>query len=620
MVSVRAAIEVRAIGQRTRSGIVTLRDISLAVGYCELVAIIGGNGSGKRALLNAMSGLRPPSSGAVIRSNGAIGYVPHGDTVPAALPLARALRYAARLRGMADPDAAVDEVLRELDLTARAVTAVGELSGGERKRAAIAAELLGRPGLFFLDEPTDGLDPARGLEVMRALRNRCDRGATVVLTTQSPPDADRCDKIAVLANGGYLAFFGTPVAARGYFGADSLDEIYERLAGLGDPADAWSRRFSQFYRTVGGVSVPSVPPQPGPAQLVPDTAGPHSAGAPHPPGQGARADQGAPDSQDQPAPGGTVGPAAGGTAPGGARRPAQRPPTRLLRPVRQWTVLAARNTDGLLRAPSTLAVLAGAPAAVLVASLLLFPSGAFSRAHPSPVADVTILFWTVFGGFFIGLGYGLPQVCTELGVLRRERFAGLGAGTYVLAKAAVLLPALAVADALVLAVFGALGRLPEGAAFGAAFVTLLLVSAAAAGLGLLVSAVVSQVSRAMVGGAAVCFPQVLFAGAILPVGAMVLVGRWVSYLMPDRWAFDALGRSMDVRSLWAGGGSALGRPMLASYGTTFGHPVWNDWLVLAGFTCVFLAAASTAIASRTHVVSRARPGRHAAVVPARPGR
>jgi hypothetical protein len=212
----------------------------------------------------------------------------------------------------------------------------------------------------------------------------------------------------------------------------------------------------------------------------------------------------------------------------------------------------------------------------------------------------------VFGAFFIGLGYGLPLICTELGVLRRERFCGLGAGPYVLAKATVLLPMLAVADAVVLLVLGELGRLPEGRGFGAVFVTLLLTSAPAFMLGLLISAVVSHLPRAMVGAAAVSFPQVLFAGALLPVTAMVLVGRWLSYLMPDRWGFDALGRGMDVHALWSNGGSALGPPLLASYGTSFDRAVWGDWVILAVFTCVFLSATITAVAARTRVVTTPR--------------
>jgi len=579
----------------------------MTVGHGELVAIIGGSESGKSALLDTMAGLRPPSSGDVVRSAGPVGYVPPGDTVSAALPLARALRYTARLRAVPQPAAAVEEVLRDVDLPGQAATGVGELSSGERKRAAIAAELLARPGLLFLDEPTDGLDPARGRDVMRALRGLCDRGTTVVLTTQSPLDADHCDKVAVLASGGHLVFFGTPEGALHYFGADSLEEIYERLAGLGDPAEAWSRRFFQFYRTSGGVSVPSVPPQPGPPLLVPDTAGPHSAGpvSPEPPaGDGPAGGEAA---AGDPAGNGLAGgdpAAASADAPSATARGGAGVLARVLRPVRQWAVLATRNTDALLRSRPALAVLAGAPVAVLVTLLLLFPSGAFNPARPSPDAAVMIFFWTVFGGFIIGVGYGLPQICTERGVLRRERFAGLGAGTYVLAKAAVLLPVLAAVDALMLAVFAGLGRLPEGGEFGATFVTLLLSSAAAAGLGLLISAAVSQLTRAMVGAAAVCVPQVLFAGAILPLSAMAIAGRWISYLMTDRWAFDALGHGLGAQTLWAGGRSALGPPLLASYGTAFQHPVWNDWLILAGFTCVFFAATITIVVRRapvTHV-------------------
>jgi energy-coupling factor transporter ATP-binding protein EcfA2 len=533
------------------------------------------------------------------------------------VPLARALRYTARLRAVPRPRDAVAGALHELGLSAMSGVPAGELPGGERKCAAIAAELLAGPALFFLDEPTDGLDPARGRELMRTLRGLIDRGATVVLTTESPLDAERCDKVAVLATGGHLAFFGTPEAARGYFGADGLQEIFERLAGLSDPGAAWSRRFFQFYRTVNGVAIPSVPPQRGSAPLVPDTAGPHSAGAPGPAETDApsRDPAGADEPPDDPAadpaaddpagvadPDGAAGRDVQDSAEAGTPGALGGTVARVLRPVRQWAVLTARNTDALLRARPLVAVLAGAPVVVLVASLLLFPSGAFDPAHPNPAGDVTILFWTVFGAFFIGLGYGLPLICTELGVLRRERFGGLGAGTYVLAKTTVLLPVLAVADAVVLLVFSALGRLPEGLGFGAAFVTLLLTSLPAFVLGLLISAVVSRLPRAIIGAAAVSFPQVLFAGAILPLSAMVLAGRWISYLMPDRWGFDALGRGTDVRALWASGRSALGQPMLASYGTSFDRPVWGDWLILAAFTCVFLAATITAVATRTRVV------------------
>ena len=155
----------------------------------------------------------------------------------------------------------------------------GALTPEERKRAAIAAELLSRPAQLFLEEPTAALDPAQGAEVLRLLRRLADGGITVVLTTSSPLDAARCDKVVVLAAGGHLAFFGTPAAALGYFGADSLEEIFERLAGLGDPAAAWSRRFFHFFQNEGWFHRPAAAPPPaGPAVLLPDAAGPHSAG------------------------------------------------------------------------------------------------------------------------------------------------------------------------------------------------------------------------------------------------------------------------------------------------------------------------------------------------------
>jgi ABC-type multidrug transport system ATPase subunit len=546
MVSVQSAIEVRAIGQQARSSDeVTLRDVSLTIGHGELMAIIGGSGSGKTTLLDAMSGLRPPSSGTVARSTVSpaplgryVGYIPNADTIHRALPLDRALRYRAALRGAEVGDGGVADALRAVDLAGRAATRAGELDAGQRKRAAIAAELLTEPAQLFLEEPTIGLDPAQGAEVMRRLRRLCDSGTTVVLTTQNPLDAVRCDKVAVLATGGHLAFFGTPDAACDYFAADSLDEIYERLAGLGDPAAAWSRRFPQFSRTVPGFS-PSltVPPQPGPARLVPDTAGPHSAG---------RASTGlfavtgsvSADPLDDSL-------AAYDLEAGAAGAPVSGTTWRTISPFRQWSVLTRRNVDALVRSRSTLAALAGAPAAVLLAFLVLLGLGALDPARPGGA------FWAVFGGFFVGLAYGVPQIRSEVGALRAERFSGLSASAYVLAKAAVLVPPLAVADAIVLLVPGLSGRLDDGG-YGPVFVTLLLSSAVALALGLLISAAAPMPPGGLT-ALAVSLPPVLLAAALLAL---------------------------------------------------LDHPVWGNWLALAVLAVALLVAAIALIARRMPAAAR----------------
>jgi len=244
---------------------------------------------------------------------------------------------------------------------------------------------------------------------------------------------------------------------------------------------------------------------------------------------------------------------------------------------------------------------------VLLMFLVLFRPGPFDPAGPDPEATVQVLFWVAFGGFFFGLTYGLLQICGEYGVLRRERFAGVGAAAYVLAKVAVLLPLLALVDLLFLVMLRVLGRLPATGDYGATFVTLLLSSAAALGLGLLISAAVSEPSQATVALPMACFPQVLFVGAMLPVPAMAAVGRWISYAMTNRWAFEALGHSLGVAALWANGRSPLGPPLLASYGTTFARPVAVDCLILAGFTAAFLAATVGIVQRRTGVARRPAP-------------
>jgi ABC-type multidrug transport system ATPase subunit len=451
-VIVQAAIEARAVSHRTRAGEVAVRDISLTVGQGELVAIIGGRGSGKTTLLNAMSGLRPPTSGTIIRPDGrTAGYVPDGETLHAVLPLARALRYTAELRSVSVA-AAVAEALDQAGLTALGLVPVGALSPDERKRAAIAAELLSRPAQLFLEEPTVALDPAQGAEVLRLLRRIADGGITVVLTTSSPLDAVRCDKVVVLATGGHLAFYGTPAAALGYFGADSLEEIFERLAGLGDPAAAWSRRFFHFSRTRGGFTVPpTTPPPPGPAVLLPDAAGPHSAGR-------VSADLAATSvAVDEE-------PAADGAQPG----PAPAPETSPASSVRRWAVLTRRDAEVLVRDRRMRAVLAGTPVAILLAFCVLLGCGALDGRGAVTLA------WAVLGGLVAGLAYQLPPRGAEAGILRRERFAGLTNGAFVLAKVTVLLPLLALVDVLILAVPAIAGRLPAG--FGPAYLAVLLSS------------------------------------------------------------------------------------------------------------------------------------------------
>jgi ABC-type multidrug transport system ATPase subunit len=549
-------IDARGAGHTLRGGRQVLRPVSVSIRPGSLVAIIGPSGSGKTLLLDALAGVTLPTEGVVLHDGATcrpsddlaaapIGYVPQDDIIHQTLPLDKTLRYAARLRLPARTtedqiDQEVAEVLAALGLTAQASTQVRLLSGGERKRASIAVELLSRPNALFLDEPTSGLDPAIAADLVELLGRIAAAGTTVVFTSHNPQDLAGTSLVLVLAAHGQLAFADSPANALAHFRAQSYDEIYRRLVAEPDP-DVWAARLP------------------------------------------AEAPTAAPVSQNRT-----------------ARGPVQSPGRRL-GGFGQWRLLTRRSLDLLTRSWLTLAILLGSPLIIIVMFLMMFRPGAFAYDTPSPNTSMMIVFWIAFGGFFFGLTYGLSQISDEFPILRRERIVGVRIAPYLASKFTVLLPVLAAVDALLLVTLSSTDRLP---AFGAAdwgrmFTTLLLCSAAALTLGLLAAAAVSSPSQATLMLPMLCFPQVLFVGAFLPVPVMALPGRVLSYLMSNRWAFDAMGNTAGLPQLWSSPGSKLGPPLLQSYGDTFDGSVPREWMLLAGFMLVFLIAAGLVLARKT---------------------
>jgi ABC-type multidrug transport system fused ATPase/permease subunit len=169
-------LEVRGVRYVVDNGKQLLDNISMTARPGTLTAIIGGSGAGKSTLARLIAGYIRPGSGSVtfeghdihteyasLRSR--IGMVPQDDVVHRQLTVNQALGYAAELRlppdtSKSDRARIVAQVLEELDLTKHADTRVDKLSGGQRKRASVALELLTGPSLLILDEPTSGLDPA----------------------------------------------------------------------------------------------------------------------------------------------------------------------------------------------------------------------------------------------------------------------------------------------------------------------------------------------------------------------------------------------------------------------------------------------------------------------------
>jgi ABC-type multidrug transport system ATPase subunit/ABC-type multidrug transport system permease subunit len=543
------AVEVsRQVGARP-----ILQELSLSIEPGELVAIAGGSGAGKTTLLEILAGLQPPSSGEVRQdgivrggrasSDSRIGYVPQDDIIHLEMPLRRTLRYAARLRlpagtSAAEADRIVEETMNDLDLSDRAEVAVRALSGGQRKRASIAVELLTRPRLFFLDEPTSGLDPATAADVMRLLRRLSQRGVTVILTTHEPAGIDQCDQVVFLARDGHLAFTGSPREARRYFEVNDLAEAYVRLAGEHTP-QIWAKRFADSRRKF----------------------------------------------EDRP---GTLRPPI----------PAIQSNVERASVIRQWWLLTRRNADVLCRNRLTLAVLLGSPVLVTAMMATLFNRGAFDPGSAADLGPAQIVFWIAFAGFFFGLTYGLLQIVGEMAVFRRERLAGLSVGAYVASKVTALLPVLAGVSAVLLGVLRVLGRLPAVGwdVYALVFVTIVIEATSALALGLLASAAVSNAAQAALALPMLCFPQVLFGGAIVPVGQMATPGRLMSLVLANRHAFEALGRDLDLDRYTAT------LPAMSAYGNTFQGGTGAALLALGSFTAA-LTLATVWVLDR-----RSRPG------------
>jgi ABC-type multidrug transport system ATPase subunit/pSer/pThr/pTyr-binding forkhead associated (FHA) protein len=222
-----------------------LNNVSLSIPPHALVAVVGASGVGKSMLLDALSGIRPAHEGKVLYNGqdfyqnlaafrAQIGYVPQDETVHRNLTVERALYYASKLRLPGDFTEEqirqrIDEVLEDVELSERRRQSIKKLSGGQRKRVSIALELLANPSLFFLDEPTSGLDPGLDRKMMLLLRKLADQGHTIILVTHATNNISVCDYVCFLAQGGRLAYFGTPDGAKAYFDRTDFAEIYSSL-------------------------------------------------------------------------------------------------------------------------------------------------------------------------------------------------------------------------------------------------------------------------------------------------------------------------------------------------------------------------------------------------------
>ncbi|MGH8910415.1 MAG: ATP-binding cassette domain-containing protein, partial [Egibacteraceae bacterium] len=543
-----------------------LADITMAVQPGQLVAVIGPSGAGKTTLLRALTGVSP-ATGGTVTYNGRdlyasldelryrIGFVPQDDILHSQLTLRRALSYAAELRfaddtSRAERKARVDEVLAELGLDQRDGLQISNLSGGQRKRASVALELLTRPALLFLDEPTSGLDPGFERSVMQLLRELADGGRTVVVITHAVASLQLCDRVLVLASGS-MAFFGPPGEILGFFGATDYARVFQLLeAGTAD----WAARFKAHAAYQAYVAGPARQHarRPGAAQAVG-----------HVMWRGA----------------------------GVARQIGT-----LVR--RNVAVLAGtRGYAGLL--------LAQAP---VMAGLLLLALGGGNLAGTPDSRPRNLLILLVTAAIAMGLVNACREIVRELAIYQRERTVGLSLGAYLISKF-VYLGALAAAQSAVLTAVVVQGQKAGGDAlvFGTPLaelgVILFAATFAAVALGLAVSARVSTDAAALVMIPVLLVAQLVLSHALIDVeGRPVLAAT--AWATPAYWAFSGAAASTDLISLEGRCGQTPVEGAPASAGPTCGS-LWdpttgNLMLSLAALTVLTLAYAAAAATALRH--------------------
>ncbi|MER8034252.1 MULTISPECIES: daunorubicin resistance protein DrrA family ABC transporter ATP-binding protein [Streptomyces] len=245
-----------------------LRGLDLAVPEGTVCGLLGPNGAGKTTAVRILTTLLAPDAGSARIAGHDLVRDPAGvrrriavtgqyASVDGDLTGAENLRLFARLLRL--PRSRADELLEEFGLAGAADRLARTYSGGMLRRLDLAAGLLARPSVLFLDEPTTGLDPRSRNAIWDAVRGLAERGTTVVLTTQYLEEADRLADDIVLVEDGRAAHRGTPAELKALVG--SRAEVVLAGAGPLEPAAAVLDRLTGSApdldaerRTVGAIT------------------------------------------------------------------------------------------------------------------------------------------------------------------------------------------------------------------------------------------------------------------------------------------------------------------------------------------------------------------------------
>ena len=560
-------VEARDLVREVKNGKKLLQEINLVLYPGELVAIVGPSGAGKSTLMKLMLGLDSPTGGEVLydainlhqnidRFRSEIGYVPQADIVHPELSARESLRYAGRLRlkenGAAEVAQRADRALAQVHLETAADTSLRLLSGGQRKRACVAVELMTDPKLLFLDEPTSGLDPSLDEQLMLTFRELADAGRTVVLTTHATRNIAVCDLVVILS-AGHMVFTGSPSEALAYFNVSDFAEIYPQVeANL--PENLAAR-----YRQ-----------SPERAQWVHSRQGNTATPAPN------------------------LGPKA-----------RSGPLARSLGALRQLPPLIHRDARVTARDRVNMVLRLAGPPALALSIATTFDRDIFARtanAGGNAREAVTLLYLMAIINLFLSAITSSVAITREGPIFRREQLVNLSPVAYVCSKVLVLSVFAVLQAGLMLGtlLLGVEFPGPSSEVLPRVFLALSLTSLAGMALGLLVSSLSPNADRAVIIAVLVIIPQLIFGGSTVPRAVMEPIARSTSDTTVTKWSLELLGKvtgidknieeQSQVTVTPPGSGQAVTVPVSGPFDTAFEVNATTRWAALGGFVLLFILA------------------------------
>ena len=406
-------------------------------------------------------------------------------------------------------------MLTELGLSAQSDQLITSLSGGQRKRTSVALELLTKPSLLFLDEPTSGLDPGMDRSVMHTLRALADDARTVVVVTHNVANLEVCDKLLLLAPGGWIAYFGPPAGALRYFDRPDFAGIFLLLETA--PGQEWADRYQR-----SAVHRQELSSRPGSPSRTPSRV---EAGVDR-----TRRNLGAMP----------------------AARPQQRSVAQFRVLCRRYLAVIAADRQYaifLIVLPLVLSLLARA----VPGSAGLSVSVAAATDDPQPQQLLLIL---IIGGCLMGSAASVRELVKERPIYRRERAIGLSIGAY-LASKIVILSLITGVQAVVFVTLALWGRNPPDDPLllnsGTAEIlsAVVLVTITSMLVGLVLSAAIENADRGMPLLVLVIMIQLIFCGGLFAVNGRPVLEQ-LSWFVPAKWGFSMTASITDLGTITRG--------------------------------------------------------------------